>query len=191
MVYRFIKNIEGFFNRYSHRLQVDRLYRLRFIATLICLNFVAIVSLLDINFRIFFEPLKFLERPAIDRRKLLTLFYIPTGLEPHYEQKNKLIPIPKKVYQVSKGHPDDILRENAELIIQELIYEPDSLRAKKVIHRNDLIKYIWTWDQTLIVHFNELEWNKLSPRNRSLIQSSIKKSVLKNLELREVLWALH
>ena len=188
MVHRFIRYLEGFLSKYSHRLHVDKLYRLRFIATLICLNFVALVSLLDIKLHIFFDPLKFLEKPAIDTRKTLILFYIPTGLEASYPPKSKLIPIPKKVYQISKGHPEDILRENAKLIIQELMYEPDSLRAKKVIQKNDIIKYIWVWDRTLIVHLNESEWNKIPLKNRRLIQNSIRKSVLKNLELKEVFW---
>ena len=188
MVSRLIRNVEGFFGKYNHKLHTDKLYRLRFIATLICLNFVALVFLLDIKLNMFLVPLQFWEEPAIDRRKLLILFYIPTGLEPSYEQKNKLIPIPKKVHQVSKGHPEDTLRENAKLIIQELMYEPDSLRAKKVIPGNDLIQYIWVWNKALIVHFNGSEWNRLSLKNRKLIQNAIKKSVLKNLELRKVFW---
>ena len=187
----YIEKIKIFFNEQAYKLYINKLHRLRFICVLICLDFIALVSLSGASLNQFLNPLQFLERPATDRRDVLVLYYLPTfGVGSSNDQIKNLIPVQRRVHQFKEGHPEHILRENAKLIIQELRYEPDSLKAKKVIKDNGLVKYIWVWDRTLIVHFNGSKWSKIPEKNRLLIQNSIKKSIIKNLNVQKIVWSV-
>ena len=185
------------FQRILSRLKNDRLFFLRFICLLICLDFVSFLSLSSISIIHFWNPLHFLKTPAVDERPTLELFY-PTaftlnGTDNAQGGKRALIKVPQKVHQDKKEKDagNVHLARNIEWVIQELVLGGDNIRVREAIKSKNIIRYLWVYRNELIVHLDQQEWEKVDPKEKNTIRESIRSSVMENFSrIKKVRWAL-
>lgn len=185
----------------------DRLFTFRLLAVVLCLDFIAFVSLSNFNPLQMLNPLKFLQANPTDKRGHAKMWFPRTinlqGLLPSdaatkaatTPEKAEFLPeqhvllVEKKIASRDKYKPDfaptnaDIARAN--LLLHELILGPgegkEALKASGFIKDREFIKYIWQQNDTIIIHARENTWKQLTDLEKKIADYCITKTITENI----------
>ncbi len=192
MLHQLIKKIQN-------RLYTDRLFFIRFIAIIICLDFISFISLASINLNYFLNPLHFMHPPPIDNRPSLKMFYLSEFFltkEPARNNEERLVEVNQRVYQKDFLKKNELFNnqknsENIRYLIHELAMGTNNITIKRIIKQKKMVRYIWIYKQHLIIHLNYNLWKKINHNEKDLIKDSIRLSVMANFkEIKKIIWTL-
>ncbi len=183
----------------QRKLYSSRLFFIRFVATILCLDFISFISLASIDVTYFLNPFHFMSAPPIDQRVQLMTFYPPAFSIKKKDQQSDyrgLIAVNQKVYQQNFSKKtifsiEEKLSQNINLLIHELTIGVNNIRVKRAIKNKNLIRKIWIYEENLIIHLDKGLWNQLNIEEKTIIKDSIFLSVTENFsEIKDIVWTL-
>lgn len=185
----------------------DRLFTFRLLAVVLCLDFIAFVSLSNSNPLQLLNPLKFLQANPTDNRTATKMWFprtinllglIPADptkktelnqIKPDFQPEQHVLVVEKKIISrtgYKPGYaPNDTDISFAHLLLNELILGPgegkDALKASGFIKDREFIKYLWKQNDSLVIHARLSTWKQLTELDKKIAEHCITKTLTENI----------
>ncbi|MES0488813.1 MAG: hypothetical protein ABUK01_02405 [Leptospirales bacterium] len=171
---------------FIEKLKTDRLFLLRFIMVLVCLDTISVMVLARVSPIQFINVAKFLSIPAPDTRELVTLYYpksIRINEDKDASPENLKVGSDEKIIRYTSSELNDNLAvENAKIILIGLANDPKNPEGRKVFNYDDIPERIWFNEHVLYISIHEEFVKFLKNTEWKIVSLCIKKSLTENID---------
>ncbi|MCB1146532.1 MAG: GerMN domain-containing protein [Leptospiraceae bacterium] len=181
-----MQKIKAFINTQREKFK-DKTYVFRFFVSILALDIVAFMLLAGVNPLQLLNPVQFLFSHNLDTRPSLSLYFPASILSEDLEKEDaenlQLTKISQRVEQTNdeKLPEDEKAKQNARLILLELVSGPTDLKARRFLPRVFPVRKLWLVEAVLYVDLNPELMAKLNDRQKTLAEEAIRRSITENI----------